>query len=360
MADTPRVTVPVEQKKPDPLVIHDGDGTLLFAIRSDGSVEGAGSEHEAALRLVAAMRNIAPEMFEAPEPEGGAADWQPIETALQNGTKIDLWGHWPEHDRWARTPDAVWDEERCDWKVNGFYAGQYAHPPRFTHWCAISGPAALAAREEAPAPYEGITDDCRSWPPEPCGISANAEWHEHYSRWHGRYGPAALARRAATKSSEEAPAEAGEDAEAVVRRWANWIIDESSDMDHDDHDAGKRKVRAERDFILSAIRAQPPAREDAQPVGWTGSGSIDALKAGLQGHMWPTKAAAHPVALYTHPAPDALRAAVEALEQIADEAPYRSGYCQSDVEYAPTLSSVEMQSVARQALAALQAEQGAK
>lgn len=85
---------------------------------------------------------------EAPALEG--VDWQPIETALQDGTKIDLWGYWPEHDRWVRTPDAVWDAERCDWKVNGFYAGAYVHPPRFTHWRAITGPDALTPRHEAP------------------------------------------------------------------------------------------------------------------------------------------------------------------------------------------------------------------
>lgn len=42
----------------------------------------------------------------------------------------------------------------------------------------------------------------------------------------------------------------------------------------------------------------------------------------------------------------------EALERIADEAPYRSGYCQSDIAYAPTLTAEEMQAVARAALAA--------
>lgn len=50
---------------------------------------------------------------------------------------------------------------------------------------------------------------------------------------------------------------------------------------------------------------------------------------------------------------DKLRMAVEALEKIADEAPYRSGYCQSDIEYGPKLSDTEMQAEARQALAAL-------
>jgi len=79
-----------------------------------------------------------------------------------------------------------------------------------------------------------------------------------------------------------------------------------------------RRMVTVRDLVAAYdAQRKPQAREDAQPVAWTGSGSIDALKAGAEGHMWPTKAAAHPVALYTHPAPDALRVAVEALEPFA-------------------------------------------
>lgn len=46
----------------------------------------------------------------------------------------------------------------------------------------------------------------------------------------------------------------------------------------------------------------------------------------------------------------AIAGVIGALEQIADEAPYRSGYCQSDVEYEPKLSVDEMQKAAREAL----------
>jgi hypothetical protein len=56
------------------------------------------------------------------------------------------------------------------------------------------------------------------------------------------------------------------------------------------------------------------------------------------------------------PSTDKLRIAVEALERIADEAPYRSGYCQSDVDYAPKLSDKEMQAVAQAALSSIEAE----
>ena len=66
--------------------------------------------------------------------------------------------------------------------------------------------------------------------------------------------------------------------------------------------------------------------------------------------------------LATHPSPtpaadaDRVRIAVEALERIAEEAPFRSGYSQSDVEYGPTLSIDEMQSVARAALSHMKPE----
>ena len=227
---------------------------------------------------------------------------------------------------------------------------------------------------------------------------------------------------------EEAPAEAGEDAEAIVRRWANWIIDESSDMDHDDHDAGKRKVRTERDLILSALRAQPQAREDAQPCpydvehklaeveGFGASYSreqgswrlysmpdakpfgsidgfdrasidfvIDALRSHLRAQdaqpvAWlvgdgdgtiMTRAAAWAAAkrgqgvsvtpLYTHPAPDALRVAVEALEPFAAHPDFHAGddwpvTFVNDEERVPGVTAGDFRRAAR-ALAALQAEQ---
>jgi len=127
MTDTTSVTVPVDLKKPDPLVIHDGDGKLLFAIRSDGSVEGVGSEHEAAQRLVDAMRIIAPEIFEAPAPEGGAV-YGPGGYLVKDFA-----------DGWYWTPNAALDHARGApvWSVaNNRYE---------------TDPPALATREGAPA-----------------------------------------------------------------------------------------------------------------------------------------------------------------------------------------------------------------
>lgn len=140
--------------------------TVVVPVDDWRHVIGALKNAKARLPMGAAVGNVSdalskvehltPSSAPAREPEGGAVDWLPIETALQDGTKIDLWGYWPEHDRWVRTPDAVWDTERCDWKVNGFYVGAYVHPPRFTHWRAVTGPAALTPRHEAPA-SEGET-----------------------------------------------------------------------------------------------------------------------------------------------------------------------------------------------------------
>lgn len=57
-------------------------------------------------------------------------------------------------------------------------------------------------------------------------------------------------------SEAQPESDGGGEAAEIVRRWANWIIDESSDMESDDHDAGKRKVRAERDLILAALASK--------------------------------------------------------------------------------------------------------
>ena len=99
--------------------------------------------------------------------------------------------------------------------------------------------------------------------------------------------------------------------------------------------------------------APPQAREDAQPVAWTGSGSLARIKGragNFQGYIYGTPDAAHPIALYTHPAPDALRVAVEALTALAG----KEGDAGEKV-YVPCAWK-PFREVARQALAALQQE----
>nr|WP_313041257.1 hypothetical protein [Brevundimonas diminuta] len=109
---------------------------------------------------------------------------------------------------------------------------------------------------------------------------------------------------------------------------------------------------------INAIRAQPPAREDAQPVapwghavkfganGWgfaddEDPDTIDARKADPEYQV---------LELFTHPAPDALRVAVEAIIERV-----KSGASGTTVQALGALSDIE-----QIALAALQAEQGAK
>ncbi|MEN5176358.1 hypothetical protein [Brevundimonas diminuta] len=300
MADTPRVTVPVERWTDviTPAVLTDDQ--LNEAWKAPGG-EGEfwGLWEDKPHRLIYRLLGHIKALSAAPAPEGVAEDWQPIETAPQNGAKIDLWGHWPEHDRWARTPDAAWDEERCDWKVNGFYAGQYAHPPRFTHWRAISGPAALATREEAPAE------------------AGEMEWRVDYN--------AVVAVSAYLQNQR-----LFDSAKAVERMLSRAAAYRNC-----------RDTHAE----LAALRAQPPAREDALRVAWTSQENMAILKGGRgAATMWPTNhGRSTPFALYTHPAPDALRVAVEALEEIAD----------TD----PDDGTSWFHERANQALAALQAEQ---
>lgn len=106
---------------------------------------------------------------------------------------------------------------------------------------------------------------------------------------------------------------------------------------------------------IEAARAEDKAREDAQPVesyGQKGKRLYDAFwsRNGGNAPSWEGQARAIRVMWMniardadTHPAPDALRVAVEALEEISEVA-----------------QITRARHIARHALAALQAEQGAK
>jgi Lar family restriction alleviation protein len=63
--------------------------------------------------------------------------WRDIATAPRDGTRVDLWGYWPEHDVWRREVDAVWSDGKHDWKVGRFYSRQLVQPPTFTHWMPL-------------------------------------------------------------------------------------------------------------------------------------------------------------------------------------------------------------------------------
>jgi len=181
---------------------------------------------------------------------------------------------------------------------------------------------------------------------------------------------------AALATREEAPAEARELAEAMERLGSAADFLEGDCVIVGDHEVRGNDLLA----VLSALRAQPPAREDAQPVA-DAVEPIERAVAALKVHIeaiqvakadggsssvitdcvnglpeivrWIESGVFNVEAAFeqhedTHPAPDALRVAVEALEKIKARAADDG-----------TGSSVfpEIRNIASKTLAALQAEQ---
>lgn len=108
-----------------------------------------------------------------------------------------------------------------------------------------------------------------------------------------------------------------------------------------------------RDYEDVNLRAQPQAREDAQPFGyWVEHKSAENPVLIRHGSFVPASDHYKITTLYTHPAPDALRVAVKALKQIAEEDEPALGNGNTG-----DLLAREFWNLARQALAALQAEQ---
>lgn len=66
--------------------------------------------------------------------------WQPISTAPKDGTVIDLWVQWPEHNDARRTPDAHWSCAVGEWQLGQYHAGQFVHRPMITHWMPEPAP----------------------------------------------------------------------------------------------------------------------------------------------------------------------------------------------------------------------------
>lgn len=169
-----------------------------------------------------------------------------------------------------------------------------------------------------------------------------------------------LAERNALATSEEAQAEAGDRALELKER-IDQLMDERHFPAHLFDTCEELKDIAEE---LSALHAQPPAREDAQPYGWTiqGSNAIFVSEKVAEARIAKWRRGKGPIALYTHPTPDALRVAVEALGRgISRCESYERinlhGTTQS-ARKAGTLRNALFDM--RQALAALQAEQVAE
>lgn len=84
-----------------------------------------------------------------------------------------------------------------------------------------------------------------------------------------------------------------------------------------DISTGENELLALADEIslaIDATLAKSALREDGGVVAaWTGSGSLAALLHGGEGHIWPYRSDAHPIALYTD------RAALEASTKGRDK-----------------------------------------
>jgi hypothetical protein len=104
----------------------------------DDYYDGDSLRYDEIGRIYRAMLSAVPPV----QPEEG---WRPIETAPRDGTEIDLWGYWPENDRWKRTADAWWDSAENCWRLDQYrHEGMYVHRPRFTHWQPLPVPPVLA------------------------------------------------------------------------------------------------------------------------------------------------------------------------------------------------------------------------
>lgn len=130
----------------------------------------------------------------------------------------------------------------------------------------------------------------------------------------------------ALASREEAPAEAGEAARIVARHLP---LADAPDTVCLPITMTAGDLRA----VYAALRAQPPARDDAQPVGWLravdeemvcahlgvadAEDSFETAKKKLASLIQWNIAVATDPSVGGHPAPDALRGAMEALEPFA-------------------------------------------
>lgn len=343
---TPRVTVPVDTFNGDNVALAASISALLEAPDASLSARVPGM----AKQLLA---SAAARLSAAPAPEGGAVDWDAkdqelIERGLRTirthdavrylrealtATTVRLTGY-----DWNADPDGVTKQQgdafaAADRVFADLDAAVASHPeielPE-CQTCGGTGKIEEAARMEGANKHSACIrtcDDC-----DGCGFAPDDE-------------PAALATR------EEAPAEAGEFSDALLAFLFRHGIKVALDVS---------EIEALRQ---TALRAQPPAREDAQPVAsayrvrpemndpeeWTLMHPERAFDY-LDRPGWETQP------LYTHPAPDALRVAVEALEKIKrGEVTVFDDELQCNV--VASMDGEEASEIASEALAALQAEQ---
>jgi len=320
---TPRVTVPVED--------------LLFYKLKDLILEQSEGEwtDEMVVRDAHHFANhIRPLLSAAPAPEGGAVD----------------------HEALAKVGYEASCNKKWEWASRGCKIGWIDAVKAII--------AALATREEAPASrlVETLTGASEK-------VSANPK--------------RAAAIRANWTNGEEAPAEAGALEWSRFKQMCEEKLSVALKADHGDapfpmdasEAASYHRTRADLlGWVLDMWptepldpRAQPPAREDAQPVAWVIHYAGDSNKAplaqvtmseefaGMMKHQGREVIALGPI---THPAPDALRVALTDLIENAVAA--RGCGLKNDPDGIVSSALFDTIMNARQALAALQAEQGAK
>ncbi len=331
---TPRVTVPVEPTE--------------AMIRAGKMASAPAAWHY----LSDAYRAM---LSAAPAPEGGAVQWGwRVRAKPSRATSHRPW-HWQADEPTETTA------ELCEWE------------PVYV---------ALTTREEAPAEAGENDDDASTYRPSIAGLSdylwnqalaadsvesrcilemwreavdSNAQTGEsaktldrlcRVEDW--AQAPSAL--RAQPPAREEAPAKVGEPAETGNGP----LYDLVAFLRPEFREETKLHLARRTSDLL---RAQPSAREDAQPVAWRMVGPDGGLigmrsepyHSGFE-RMMKADVGCVVQPLYIHPAPDALRLAVEALEKIR-----AVRVCKESANI--WTGADACRKIANEALAALQAEQ---
>lgn len=310
------------------------------------------------------LRAITDALTAAPvREEGGAVDvgreaiwklvhevWQLLDEAETDSAGITT----PDQERWQAVSDAMDALEALVPDSAGPFWGGF---PVNYFW------PALATREEAPA-EAGEDDGLFLLMKRGLYYRPNAMGYTGIKDHAGRY----------TKAEAENHADPISGVTAIAAIDAPDFSPACFDDLARAHLVGKLE-RATRE--LSALRAPPPAREDAQPVGWLravdeemvcahlgvadAEDSFETAKKKLASLIQWNIAVATDPSVGGRPAPDALRVAVEALETINHIRSEMVGVpVDSEAANAWALALDAAADHARQALAALQAEQEAK